>query len=578
MIALRTWLRRFFGGPGRFDDVSPRQRSLGRRASKESAVAPFGGVERGNMAITGLPNPRTRPARGPVFSRRYWVAGIGFVLLAVVMIGIYFAGENWPYRYRKIKPLLEDVFGSQVAVTHCHRTYFPNPGFVATSLTLRRKAAPDQPPIGTVQTLYVQGSWFDLLRLRRRVRLVDMTGVHLVLPPPGSRAAKEDFPQGSTSDFTGPDTAVGRVELHNSVIDVLRAGGGRYPYPIADLRLDDVQKGHAMSYAVEMDNAIPSGHIRATGQFGPLVEHSVGETLVSGQFRFEGVNLHDVGNIHGTLDSSGKFVGKLGALEAEATSITPNFAVDDGHPTQVSGAISCTVNGLNGDTVFHSIELRVGRSVVTAEGGTAGTPEKSTNLDFMVKSGRAEDVLQPFLHRDAPIIGLVSLRGHAYLAPSSAGGFFHRLKVDGVFDVPAERATKPETEKSLTAFSRRARGNKGGGAKGDSPAGRDGDALSSISGPASIRDEVVATNGLKFKVPGAEANLKGTFAIHTCTVHLAGDLKMDTDISHTTTGFKSLLLKPLAPFFMKKNAGAMIPIAVMGTPGTYKVQQDLGRK
>jgi hypothetical protein len=50
---------------------------------------------------------------------------------------------------------------------------------------------------------------------------------------------------------------------------------------------------------------------------------------------------------------------------------------------------------------------------------------------------------------------------------------------------------------------------------------------------------------------------------------------MDTDISHTATGFKSWLLKPIAPFFKKKHVGAMIPVAVTGTPGSYKVTQDI---
>jgi hypothetical protein len=532
--------------------------------------------ERGSMAITGLANPKTVRARRLVLFRRPWLATAGFVVLAGVMVGIYFAGERWPYRYREVKPLLEDVFGSQIAIARYHRTYFPYPGFVATGITLRRKSAPHQPPIGTVQTLFVQGSWIDLLRLRRYVQLVDMTGVHMLLPPPGTRAAQEDFPEGSTADFTGPDTPVGRLELHNSVMDVLRKGGGRYSWRISELRLDDVQKGHAMSWAVEMENAIPSGHIHATGHFGPLVEHNPGETLVSGSFTFTRVNLHDVGNIQGTLASSGKFFGKLGAIEANASSETPNFAVGDGRPTPVAGAIRCTVDGLNGDTVFHSIDLHVGHTSVGAVGETKGSPEKATNLEITVKSGRAEDVLRPFVRSDVPVIGPVSLRAHAYLAPSSVGRFFHRLKVDGRFDVPAERATDPKTEKSLTDFSHRAKGKNP--AQPDPPLDGDGNALSSMSGPAAIHDEIVTTNGLQFKVPGAEANLHGTFTIHTLTVHLTGDLKMDTDVSHTATGFKAFLLKPIAPFFKKKNAGALIPIAVTGTPGKYKVEADLNHK
>jgi hypothetical protein len=529
------------------------------------------------MAITGLPKPKIPWVRRTVIFRRPWLEGIGFVVLAGVMVGIYFAGEHWPYRYREVKPLLEDVFGSQVAITRYHRTYFPSPGFVATGITLRRKSAPHQPPIGTVQTLFVQGSWMDLLRLHRYVQLVDMTGVHLVLPPPGSEAAKEDFPEGSTADFTGPDTPVGRLDVHNSVMDVLRKGGGQYSWRIEELRLDDVQKGHTMSWAVEMENAIPTGHIHASGHFGPLVEHNAGETLVSGSFTFTRVNLHDVGNIRGTLSSSGKFFGKLGAIEADATSNTPDFAVDDGRPTPVSGSIRCTVSGLNGDTTFRSIDLRVGRTNVSVLGTTLGSPEKSTNLDITVKSGRAEDVLRPFVRSDVPIIGPVSLRAHAYLAPSSVGRFFHRLKVDGRFDVPAERATDAKTEKSLTDFSHRAQG-KNPGPQPNPPVDGDGDALSSIMGPAQIRDEIVTTSGLQFKVSGAEANLHGTFAIHTLAVHLTGDLKMNTDVSHTATGFKAFLLKPVAPFFKKKNAGAVVPIAVTGTPGKYNVEANLNHK
>jgi hypothetical protein len=50
---------------------------------------------------------------------------------------------------------------------------------------------------------------------------------------------------------------------------------------------------------------------------------------------------------------------------------------------------------------------------------------------------------------------------------------------------------------------------------------------------------------------------------------------MDTDISHAATGFKSFLLKPLAPFFKKKNAGAVISIAVTGMPATIVFRRTL---
>jgi len=76
-------------------------------------------------------------------------------------------------------------------------------------------------------------------------------------------------------------------------------------------------------------------------------------------------------------------------------------------------------------------------------------------------------------------------------------------------------------------------------------------------------------------MPGAAIDLNGTFNFRDRTVHLLGNLHMLSDISHITTGFKSLLLKPLIPFFKKDNFGAVIPIAITGSPHRYKVTQNL---
>ena len=520
------------------------------------------------------PSPVQNPIR-PMRRHRPWIIAASAVIVAVA-IGLCLVAENWPYRYRKIRPLLEGVFGSQVAVARYRRTYFPNPGFIATDVSIRRKSAPLQPPIGTVQTLFVQGHWIDLLMMRERVQLVDMTGVHLVIPAPGSRASQEDFPAGSPMDFTGPDTLIERLEIHNSSIDVLRTNGKRFSFPVRQLHVENMQKGRTMRFAVDMDNAVPYGHIQATGRFGPLNGKSLGATPVSGQFKFDQVRLHDVGNIRGTLSSSGHFTGQLGKLPAEAEAAIPDFAVSDGKPTEVAGMVQCTVNALDGNVVFHSIELKTGATRVDATGSVVGPP-KTTDLDILVTDGRAQDLLGPFLHGDVPVTGPVRLHAHAYLAPSGdTVGFFERLHVIGAFEVPAERLTDQTEETSLAAFSERAQGKHADDSpKRNGKPAANADAISSLQGPATIRDAVVTTHNLKFQVAGARATLDGTFNLHTCAAHLVGKVAMQSNISHATTGFKSFLLKPLAPFFKKKKAGAVIPIAVTGTPGHYRVTQDL---
>lgn len=518
-------------------------------------------------------SPAAPPSTTPGRKRRPWLLIVAVALILVAAIGFAFISANWPYRYRKIKPLLEDDLASQVRVTSYHRIYFPNPGFVATGLTLRRQSALNLPPFGHADRMEVRGRWSDLLLLRRRVQTVEVTGLHIVIPPIGSPANRANFPPGSGSDFTGPDTAIEMFKFHNAMLVIQKNDGKNLVFPIRELDLAHFEKNQAINYTVDMQNAIPSGRIQSHGTFGPLNTKEIGITPVTGTFTFTGVNLHDVGDIAGTLAAQGQFRGPLAALQAQADSLTPDFSVNEGKPARVAGSVQCTVNGTNGDVALHHIELRTGATTIQAIGAVQGSP-KATNLDITVNGGRAQDVMRPFIHDEVPITGSVWLRSHAYLEPQGNGGFLHRLHITGVFDVPAERLTDKETERSLTDFSHRAEGKKD--SDQSDQLGKNTDALSSLKGPAQVQDGIASSPHLTFRIPGAQSDLKGTFNFHNKVVHLTGNLRMDTDISHTTTGFKSFLLKPLAPFFKKKNAGALVPVAVTGAPGHYQVTQNFG--
>jgi len=209
------------------------------------------------MANVSL-SPVVRPARNLWHKAPLWMHCVVVATAALLATGFVFVSANWPYRYRKIKPMLEDVLASQVKISRYHRTYFPHPGFVATGITMRRKSAPDLPPLGSVETMAVQGSWLDLVMLRDRVQLVDVTGLHIVVPPIGSRENHEDFPPGSSADFEGPTTKIDRMVIHRSLLDIMRADGNRLSFPIAQLELRNVHKGEAMTYAVDMRNAQPT--------------------------------------------------------------------------------------------------------------------------------------------------------------------------------------------------------------------------------------------------------------------------------------------------------------------------------
>src|SRR3569833_4501234 len=100
------------------------------------------------------PRPSRAPERGPEKRHRIrkkvrsiWQEAPLWVHISIVAAGallaiaVVFISANWPYRHRKIRPMLEDMLASQVTFTSYHRTYWPNPGFVATGITMRRKSA-----------------------------------------------------------------------------------------------------------------------------------------------------------------------------------------------------------------------------------------------------------------------------------------------------------------------------------------------------------------------------------------------------------------------------------------------------
>jgi hypothetical protein len=495
---------------------------------------------------------------------------------ALLAIAVVFISANWPYRHRKIRPMLEDVLTSDVTFSGYHRIYFPRPGFVASGITIRRKTAPPgAPPLGQIDSMMFVGTWTDLIMLRRRVELIDITGFHAIVPAIGSRENKLSFPQGSAKEFTGPDTMIEHLILHNSLLEIRREHDAPLLFPIKQVELDNFHHGEAMTWAVDMQNAIPHGHILAHGTMGPIKGSTFLTTPISGNFAFTDVNLHDVGEISGRLDTRGVFKGTLQAMRVETSGITQNFAVTDGKPTSVEASMQAVLHASDGNLEVHSIDLKVLKTQVHAL-GSINDPSSATNLDITVDAGRAEDLMRPFVHEEVPISGPVFLKAHAYLGPPGHG-FMERLRLAGSLNVPEERLTNQKTEKSLSSFSERAAGkqkNTGLDSSPNSPAPGT-DVLSSLEGPAKIENGVVSTPHITFRVPGAEATLAGTFRFHDQAVHLTGNLKMATDISHAAAGFKSFLLKPLAPFFKKKNAGAVVPIAVTGLPGDYKVSQDI---
>ena len=89
--------------------------------------------------------------------------------------------------------------------------------------------------------------------------------------------------------------------------------------------------------------------------------------------------------------------------------------------------------------------------------------------------------------------------------------------------------------------------------------------LTDLNGRVVLAEGIAQFSDLRFSVPGAKARVHGTYDILNHKIDLHGRMRVDSNISKTETGFKSLLLKVLDPIFKKKKKGEVVPVYIRGT-------------
>jgi hypothetical protein len=78
-------------------------------------------------------------------------------------------------------------------------------------------------------------------------------------------------------------------------------------------------------------------------------------------------------------------------------------------------------------------------------------------------------------------------------------------------------------------------------------------------------------------VPGAEIDLKGTYAMEGGALNFTGAAKLQATVSAVVGGWKGLLLKPVDHYFKKDGAGTELPIHIQGTRENPKFGVDFNR-
>ena len=200
---------------------------------------------------------------------------------------------------------------------------------------------------------------------------------------------------------------------------------------------------------------------------------------------------------------------------------------------------------------------------------------KVASRALSVRDGGIQDVLRLFVREaNPPLHGVTRSRAHVTIPPGDAP-FLHKVRLTGDFGIEDGQFATAATQAHVDTLSRKALGEKAGN---DSDPGDSGRVISQLAGYVELRDATATFKNFRFAVPGASAEMHGTYNLESRAVDLHGTLRTEEEFSEMTSGFRSVVLKPFDVFFRRKHAGAVMPVHLMGTYNALDAGLDPAKK
>jgi hypothetical protein len=509
--------------------------------------------------------PRQDANPGKIPRKTKWLLFLGIVIALILVVGATLLALKWPFSERELVESIQEVVpAGKVEIASFETSVFPHPGCDARNVVVRASDDPSSPPLATAQRISVQARYPDLFLRPGYIKRVVLNGLVVKMPSFGSRGkGKGGSP---SSNNASSDTRIGELVTNGARLEIARADS-KPPliFQIHSLALKSVSRDRPFSFDAALTNALPPGEIVSHGQMGPWNRAEWGKTPVSGSARFEKADLNALAGIGGTLSSEDRFEGTLERIGVTGTAVIPDFVVKmGGHPNDVRARYRVEVNATNGDVLLQNAETTITKTTIVASGKIAGQPGakgKTTSLDLQVKKGRIQDVLNLFVSDPNPPLDAATDFQASVQVPPQGRPFLKELDLRGGFRIENGRFTKPDTQRSITDLSLRARGQT----HGNAAARPEESVLAEMNATVNTRAGIAHFTDLFFRIPGAVAHMDGNYDLVTQKIDFHGSLRTQAELSQTTNGVKSALLKPFNWIFKRKHAGAEIPVQMTGT-------------
>lgn len=512
-----------------------------------------------------------------------WIAGfLGLLALALMVEVRHFLSHAQPILRARVIESLAARFRTRVELADLDVSIANGLNVSGKGLKIFGPADPNPTeagvqPLISLQEFQFQTGVLNLFRWPMHVDTVHVKGMTLNIPP------KEDRRQLNSMGEPGKKMkmtiTVDKFECEDTqlIINTRKPGKAPLDFEISHLNMKEIGPGQPLRFEATLVNPKPVGDIKSGGTFGPFREDSPRETPVAGDYSFTHADLGTLKGISGILSSTGKYHGTLGKIEVAGVTDTPDFRVNiSGHPVALHTDFHAIVDGTDGDTYLDPVKARFLHSSFTAQGKVIrvkNPPGHDIELNVVLDRARIEDLLQLGVKTDPPVMsGEVQMKTKMSLEPGSAD-VANRLKLDGTFKIPAGVFSNQKIQDRIDSLSLRSQG-QARLAQEHAEVG----VQSEMNGSFHLAEGLFTFPLLQFSVPGTQASVAGQYSLDGDTFDFHGKLRLDAKLSQMMTGWKSVLLKPVDPFFSKHGAGTEVPFKVTGTRSEPHFGLDLGHK
>jgi hypothetical protein len=132
--------------------------------------------------------------------------------------------------------------------------------------------------------------------------------------------------------------------------------------------------------------------------------------------------------------------------------------------------------------------------------------------------------------------------------------------------------TNAKVQGKIDSLSQRSQGRK------ESREQNSEDVPVDLQGVFDLRTGLLSFSLLHFLIPGTQVEMTGDYSLDGREFDFHGKARLEAKLSQMTSGWKSILLKPVDPFFSKNGAGTEVPIKVTGTESEPKIGLDFHHK